>query len=99
MAQRTLEGHDGSLPSTVEGFPHTPTHRCTEPDELLLTAGAAGDSHYASSDGLTLPSSPQLAHPKASVGEHSELHFLWQSQSRVGSVGQRPARLPIVCLW
>lgn len=57
MAQRTLEGRDGNLPSTVQGFPHTPTHRPIQPDELLLTAGAADDSHYAS-DGLTLPSTP-----------------------------------------
>lgn len=91
MAQRTLEGRDGNLPSTVQGFPHTPTHRPIQPDELLLTAGAADDSHYAS-DGLTPPS-------KSSVDEHSDLHLLWQLQSWVGSAGQRPACLPIVCLW
>lgn len=74
-ADTCRRGHWKAMMETRhQPFPHTPTHRSTQPDELLLTAGAADDSHYAS-DRPPAPTSSSLAFPDSSVGEHSDMHL------------------------
>lgn len=96
-AQRTLEGHNGNLPSALRAsHTHTKTHRHRQThihtvasDGLVLTVGAADDSHSIS-DG-PLPPTPLCCSVLISI-YHGNCSHRW---------GQRPGtHLPsFVCLW